>query len=78
MKQKFTPEHLVKYLYSETTATERLEIDEALSQDAGLRKEYEGLLLAYQQLPKVSFSPSRASVNNILKYSEMTTLEKQA
>ncbi|MCB0568432.1 MAG: hypothetical protein KDC66_01645 [Phaeodactylibacter sp.] len=78
MKQKFTPDVLIKYLYSETTATERLEIDEALFEDVALREEYEGLLQAYHQLPKVTFSPSRSTVQGILKYSERTALEKQA
>ncbi|MCB0553409.1 MAG: hypothetical protein KDD02_07645 [Phaeodactylibacter sp.] len=78
MELKFTPNCLIKYLYSETSAMERLGIDEAMAGDIGLREEYEGLLQAYQQLPKVTFSPSRSTIQGILKYSERTALEKQA
>ena len=78
MKQKFTPNHLIKYLYNENTASERLAIDEALTYDAKLQEEYNELKAAYQQLPKASFTPSSASIQNILKYSRSTALEKQA
>lgn len=78
MKQKFTQNHLVKYLYSETSASERLAIDEALASDITLQDQYNELLSAYQQLPKVSFSPSKSAVNNILAYSKRTALERHA
>jgi len=78
MKQTFTLNHLVKYLYSETSASERLAIDEALTSDVSLRETYDELLAAYQQLPKVSFSPAESSVQNILNYSSRTALEKHA
>jgi hypothetical protein len=78
MKQKFTQNHLVKYLYSETSASERLAIDEALATDITLQEQYRELLSAYQQLPKVSFSPSESAVSNVLAYSKRTALERQA
>ncbi|MCB0548748.1 MAG: hypothetical protein KDD19_14305 [Phaeodactylibacter sp.] len=78
MKQKFTPNDLIQYLYNEVSATERLSMDEALCNDLELREEYEGLRDAYQQLPRVSFRPSSRTVQSILKYSERTTLEKHA
>lgn len=78
MKQKFTPNDLIQYLYNEVSAAERLSMDEALCGDLGLREEYEGLQLAYQQLPKVTFRPSSRTVQSILKYSERTALEKHA
>ena len=78
MKQTFTPNHLVKYLYSETSASERLAMDEALATNINLREEYNELRTAYQQLPKVKFSPSDKSIQNILRYSKRTALEKHA
>jgi hypothetical protein len=78
MKQNFTPNHLIKYLYKETSASETLAINEALAQDRALLEEYQGLLNAYQQLPKVKFNASSSSIKNILGYSKQTTLEKQA
>jgi hypothetical protein len=78
MKQTFTPNHLVKYLYNETSASEHLAINEALTSDLSLQESYNELLAAYQQLPKVSFSPSESSIQNILKYSNRTALEEHA
>ena len=78
MKQNFTPNHLIKYLYKETSASETLAINEALIENPVLLEEYEDLLNAYQQLPKVKFNASPSSMKNILGYSQRTTLEKQA
>ncbi len=78
MKQKFTSNDLVHYLYNEVGATERLAMDEALCDDLRLKEEYHGLREAYQQLPKVTFRPSSPTIQLILKYSERTALEKHA
>ena len=53
-------------------------IDEALYEDLGLREEFEGLQVAFQQLPRVTFRPSSRTIQDILKYSEKTALEKHA
>ena len=78
MKQKFTPNDLIRFLYNEVSATERLSMDEALCDDLRLREEFAGLQQAYQQMPKVTFRPSSRTIQDILKYSEKTTLEKHA
>ncbi len=78
MEQNFTPNHLVKYLYRETTASETLAINEALNENFGLREEFEGLFQAYQQLPRVTFRPSNGAIQRILGYSQRRTLEKLA
>jgi len=77
MKQKFTQNDLVKYIYRETSATENLAIREALNSDNDLFGSYEQLLQGYQQFPKATFSPSPAAIQNILKYSEATAVESQ-
>lgn len=78
MTQNFTPNHLIKYLYKEVSASETLAIEEALSQDVELMEEYSGLLQGYQQLPKINFNPANSSIQSILRYSQLTALEKQA
>ncbi|MCB0597299.1 MAG: hypothetical protein H6557_18480 [Lewinellaceae bacterium] len=78
MKQKFTPNDLIPYLYNEVSATRRLAMAEALYDEPSLREEYEGLRTAYQQLPRVAFQPSSRTIQDILKYSERTALEKHA
>lgn len=78
MKQNFTPNHLIKYLYKETSASETLAIKEALMENPVLFEEYQELLNAYQMFPKVKFNASPSAMKNILGYSQRTTLEKQA
>jgi hypothetical protein len=77
MKQKFTPDVLIRYLYREVSAMQRVEIEQVLAEDAGLRRAYRSMQHAYQLLPKVTFSPSRPTVQAVLKYSQRTALEQQ-
>ena len=77
MQQKFTLNDLVRYLYNETSASETLAINEALHTDPVLMNQYEEMLVSYQQLPRVKFSPAPASLNNILQYSRQRSLETQ-
>ena len=78
MKQNFTPNSLIKYLYKETTTSDRLAIEDELMDNPCLKEEFDGLFKAYKQLPKVSFSPSSSVIQKILGYSERTALEKLA
>jgi hypothetical protein len=78
MTQNFTPNHLVQYLYKETTASQTLAISEALYEDAALCREFESLCQGYQQLPRATFRPSSATIQSILGYSRSTALEKHA
>jgi hypothetical protein len=77
MKQKFTSDTLIGYLYREVSATHRLQIEAAMVEDVGLRQAYHRLQRAYQMLPKVTFSPSRQTIQSVLKYSQRTALEQQ-
>ncbi len=77
MPQPFTPNLLVKLLYRETSAAESSAVTQALRQDPALVAEYQGLLKAFRQLPKVSFRPSGDCLRSIMTYSEETALEKQ-
>jgi len=75
MQQKITQNQLVKYLYKETSTTEKLAVDAALNEDWRLFEAYEELLQAKQELPKVSFSPSNSTIQNILSHSAQTAVE---
>ena len=66
MKQKFTPNQLVQYLYHETGVCETLSINEMINEDPSVREEFDTLSEAYRQLPKVRFSPSKQAIRNIL------------
>ncbi len=75
MKQKSTPNILIKYIYKETTITETLAINEALLTDFQLHQQYQELLFAQRQLPKVKFDAKKSTLNSILNYSKQATLE---
>ena len=75
MKEKFTPNHLIKYIYKETSAVETIAISEALLEDEVLFEQYQELLLGFQQLPKVKFNPSPSAIQNILRYSQQSIVE---
>ncbi len=77
MKQKFTPDHLVRYIYKETSSWESAAIEAELHENAELREEYKTLVQGYRQLPKVQFKPSRKLIKRVLTYSETTALETQ-
>ena len=72
MKQSFTQNLLVKYIYKETTAAEKLHVEEALNDSFELYEEYDALFDAYSALPKVKFSPSPDAISNILSYSKQS------
>lgn len=69
---------MIKFLYKETTASETLAVNEALHNDPELMAEYEQLRQAQAYLPDVQFQPSVRSLQNILRYSEQTAVEKTA
>jgi hypothetical protein len=48
-----------------------------IEDDHFLHAEYNALLSAKAQLPKVQFSPSKSCINNILQYSAKTAMEAQ-
>lgn len=78
MKQTFTSDHLLRYIYKETSTCETLAVEVALREDDQLWDKYEMLHEAYRQLPKATFRPSSKAIQNILAYSKQTAVEKQA
>ncbi|MEM1121600.1 MAG: hypothetical protein AAGJ18_14210 [Bacteroidota bacterium] len=75
MKQTFTNNDLVKFIYKETSAVETLAIQEALLMDAVLFDSYQSLMEGYSELPKVTFAPTNNALQNILKYSATNCVE---
>ncbi len=74
MKQNFTTDQLISFLYKETSVAESMAIGQALEEDWNLFETYQELLLAKQQLPQVSFLPSSQTIQNILGYSEQSAV----
>ncbi|MEM6963244.1 MAG: hypothetical protein AAF573_00675 [Bacteroidota bacterium] len=77
MEHNFTLNHLIKFIYKETSAAETIAIGFALEADWNLYEEYKALKKSFDQLPKVTFNPSPESIQNILRYSKETAVEAQ-
>ncbi len=69
MKQSYTEEKLIQFIYGECDILERLEIEDALENDFFLKDAYMSLFDAYKLLPHEVFSPSQNSFYTILAYS---------
>ena len=75
MKQTFTTDQLIRFLYEETSASETFAIKKALNSSKELMEEFKLLQSAQQQLPKIQFNPKRSTMQNILRYSKSTAIE---
>ena len=75
MTRNFTHDRLIKYLYEETSITERLEIENEMDNDFELREQYEMLVQAQDSLPTISFAPPKSVVDNILNFSKISEPE---
>ena len=70
-----TLNHLVRYLYKETSTLETLEIAGELECDLETREAFQELEQGFRQLPKVQFNPKESSIQAILRYSKRTFVE---
>jgi len=77
MDLKFTKNHLLKFIYKETTVSETMAINEALNEDFDFLEKYHELMQGYHQLPKVKFNPTKSSIQSILRHSKQTSVEPQ-
>ena len=77
MDQKFTKNHLLRFIYKETTVAETMAINEALNEDFELLEKYHELMQGYHQLPQVKFNPTKSSIQSILSHSKQTSVEPQ-
>jgi elongation factor P--beta-lysine ligase len=77
MDLKFTKNHLIRFIYKETSVAETKAIDVALNEDFELLEKYHELLQGYHQLPQVKFNPTESSIQQILRHSKRATVEPQ-
>jgi len=68
MKQSFTQEDLVAYVYGEATKAQIEATEDAIAADPALITELTRLVEAQAALPKVKFHPRRRIVDAILRY----------
>ncbi|MCY7329375.1 MAG: hypothetical protein LH618_12555 [Saprospiraceae bacterium] len=60
---------LVQFIYHEMPAAAAVEMVAMIEDDPDLHAEFNSLLLAKTQLPKVQFHPSQMTLDNIMRYS---------
>lgn len=70
MRESFTQNDLVKFLYQDGHVLELLEIEAAVEESPGLRRKLRALSRAKRFIPKVLFSPSESCLCRILSYSQ--------
>jgi len=75
MEETYTYQPLVQFLYHEMSAVDAVEMTHLIEEDNFLHAEFNTLLTAKSQLPKVQFSPAKSSISNILQYSAKSALE---
>ena len=75
MAKHYTQNFLLRYLYKETSLTQTLEIENAISEDECIQTQFNDLKRGYKMLPKVKFYPTDAVMGRILSYSNQATLD---
>lgn len=69
MQGSITKNQLIQFIYSESSESESLRIQEALSMDHYLSETYKELKAAIQRLPRIRKNPTQKTVQTILSYS---------
>ncbi|MFN0174166.1 MAG: hypothetical protein ACKVU0_05920 [Saprospiraceae bacterium] len=76
MEETYTYDaQMVQFLYRELSAGDAVEMAHLIEDDSEISADFNALLLAKAQLPKVQFNPSPTVLHNILQYSSKTALE---
>lgn len=70
MDKNFTPNDLVQLIYREVSEQEADAMYDAMDTDKALKNAYKEIREGYQTMPKAQFSPSRNTIQNILRYSQ--------
>ncbi len=75
MTHDYTPNMLVKLIYGETDLFQTLEIEDAIENNSELKTMFFDLKNGFKKLPKVTFSPSNAAIQNIMFHSALYEVE---
>jgi anti-sigma factor RsiW len=75
MHKTFTQEDLVRFLYGEMNAEERMEMREAFQEDADLKAEFLALKETKESLDTARLSPSEMSVQNVMAYAKALSVK---
>jgi len=70
MRNHFTPNDLIRFIYRETSSEEDAQIRLQLAEDSELAVEFNRLIETVNMLDEFKLEPSETSVNLILEYSQ--------
>ncbi len=70
MAQLYTKSNIVQFIYQELDLFTKLEMEFAMEADSTLMEYYDFLKEGYNTLPKITFSPKKSLINNVLEYSK--------
>ena len=74
MTKTFTRNDLIRYIYQETTESEKKEIEQELLLDNRLFEENKNLAEVSMELDRIELSPSQKTINKILNFSKTINL----
>lgn len=75
MEETYTYDaQMVQFLYRELSAGDAVEMAHMIEEDVEMSADFNALLFAKAQLPKVQFLPSATALRNILQHSTKTAL----
>jgi hypothetical protein len=69
MKQTFTSNDLVRFIYREVSSEEEVQIKQFIAEDPEAAEELRLMMESIMELDSVSLEPNESSVNIILDYS---------
>lgn len=72
MRERYTLNPIISYLYDECSYLRKLEIEHWLEENSTVSDQYAALKQAKQSLPKVLFRPAQSSIDTILTFSRMS------
>ncbi len=76
MEETYTYDaQMVQFLYRELSAGDAMEMAHMIEDNSDICADFNALLFAKAQLPKVQFNPSPSVLHNIMQYSAKTALE---
>jgi len=77
MTKTFTQDDVIRYIYDETSETEKAEIEQALICDAHLQEMYKELNAVKRQLDHSLKQPSDSIIQSIMNYSKSLNLSSK-
>lgn len=74
MEHHYTENQIIRFLYREVDVFEHFEIQDAIVHDPKTRNTYQQFKRSFEQLNLLLQKPSKKSIQNILGYSQSTSV----